>query len=62
MAARARVRRDDPERVRIGKKKGVKDERVVVVLDGGEQAEVPLGSIVRAKLVLTDELLAAHKG
>jgi ribosome maturation factor RimP len=52
----------DGRRRFVGTLKGVQDEKVVVVLDGGEQAEVPLGSIVRAKLVLTDELLAAHKG
>ena len=45
----------------IGMLKGVQDGAAVVVLDGGEEAAVPLGSIVRAKLVLTDELLAAHK-
>jgi ribosome maturation factor RimP len=45
----------------IGMLKGVQEGSAVVVLDGGEEAAVPLGSIVRAKLVLTDELLAAHK-
>ncbi|MDF3073200.1 MAG: ribosome maturation factor RimP [Alphaproteobacteria bacterium] len=45
----------------IGMLKGVQEGSAVMVLDGGEEAAVPLGSIVRAKLVLTDELLAAHK-
>jgi ribosome maturation factor RimP len=45
----------------IGMLKGVQGDKAVVVLDGGEEAAVPLTSIVRAKLVLTDELLAAHK-
>lgn len=52
----------DGRRRFIGALKGVKDEAVVVILDGGEEAAVPLASIVRAKLVLTDALLAAHKG
>lgn len=51
----------DGRRRFIGALKGVREEMVVVVLDGGEEAAVPLHSIVRAKLVLTDELLAAHK-
>lgn len=51
----------DGRRRFIGALKGVRGETVVVVLDGGEEAAVPLDLIVRAKLVLTDELLAAHK-
>jgi len=51
----------DGRRRFIGALKGVRGEMVVVVLDGGEEAAVPFDSIVRAKLVLTDELLAAHK-
>lgn len=51
----------DGRRRFIGALKGVRGETVVVVLDGGEEAAVPFDSIVRAKLVLTDELLAAHK-
>jgi ribosome maturation factor RimP len=51
----------DGRRRFIGMLKGVQGDKAVVVLDGGEEAAVPLASIVRAKLVLTDELLAAHK-
>jgi ribosome maturation factor RimP len=51
----------DGRRRFIGMLKGVRDDAVVVVLDGGDEAAVPLGAIIRAKLVLTDELLAAHK-
>ena len=52
----------DGRRRFVGTLKGVKDEAVMVVLEGGEEAAIPIASIVRAKLVLTDELLAAHKG
>lgn len=62
---RARIESGEPidgRRRFVGTLKGVRDETaVVVILDGGEEAAIPLGSIVRAKLVLTDELLAAHK-
>ncbi|MGE0151907.1 MAG: ribosome maturation factor RimP [Reyranellaceae bacterium] len=51
----------DGRRRFLGALKGVRDGSAVVVLDGGEEAAIPLHSIVRAKLVLTDELLAAHK-
>jgi ribosome maturation factor RimP len=43
-----------------GKLLGVEADRVRVNL-GDEVVELPLASIQRAKLVLTDELLAAHQ-
>lgn len=43
-----------------GKLLGVEADRVRVNL-GAEVVELPLASIQRAKLVLTDELLAAHQ-
>jgi len=52
----------DGRRRFIGTLKGVQDGKVAMTLDGGGEAAVPLVSIVRAKLVLTDELLAAHQG
>lgn len=61
---KARIESDGPINGRrrfIGLLKGVADDTVTVILDDGEAASVPMASIVRAKLVLTDELLAAHK-
>lgn len=61
---KARIESDGPINGRrrfIGVLKGVTDDKVMVILDGGEEAAVPVSSIARAKLVLTDELLAAHK-
>lgn len=51
----------DGRRRFVGTLKGVREGAAVVVLDDGGEAAIPLDAIVRAKLVLTDELLAAHK-
>ena len=45
----------------VGVLKGVAGGTVTVILDDGGEAEIPLSAIVRAKLVLTDALLAAHQ-
>ncbi len=61
---RARIECDAPVDGRkrfVGTLKGVADEAVTVILDDGAAAVIPLDAIVRAKLVLTDELLAAHQ-
>ena len=41
-----------------GRLKGVSGDRVVIVTEDGE-ADLPFGAIQKAKLILTDELLAA---
>jgi ribosome maturation factor RimP len=42
-----------------GRLQGIRDDNVLIAGDWGEAA-VPLAAIVRAKLVLTDELIAAE--
>ena len=61
---RARIESGEPidgRRRFVGTLKGMREEAVVVVLEDGAEAAVPLSAIVRAKLVLTDALLAAHR-
>ena len=43
-----------------GKLKGVEDETILIEVDG-ETYEIPFEDILRAKLVLTDELIAASQ-
>ena len=45
-----------------GKLLGAASDAVRVKLDTGEEVEVPLAQIAKAKLVLTDELIAAGTG
>jgi ribosome maturation factor RimP len=43
-----------------GRLVGVKDERVLIATEAGEAA-LPVADIAKAKLVLTDELIAAAR-
>lgn len=41
---------------------GVQDGRVMVEVDQGQVAALPFEAIAKAKLLLTDDLIAAHSG
>ena len=42
-----------------GRVKGVNDDGEVLLLEGGMEFKVPFAAIAKAKLVLTDDLIAA---
>lgn len=59
----ARVELDTPiegQRKLKGKLAGLDDQGCVVIGEGDAQVRAPLGAVRRAKLLLTDALLAAH--
>ena len=45
-----------------GRLRGVQDGRVMVEIDQGEVVALPFEAIAKSKLLLTDDLIAAHSG
>lgn len=45
-----------------GRLRGVKEGQVMVEVDQGQVAALPFEAIAKAKLLLTDDLIAAHSG